>query len=73
MPYEPCQYYVAFDGIDTLARSKDEALAIAECLATYENPENDPVSVFVFTGEGRSTMIAQISMVDGKLDTWLKR
>lgn len=72
MSYESPRYFISFQGRDFLARSLEECEALAECFVLMENPDEDSAQVFKFLSEGRSSMVAQVSVSDGKLDIWRK-
>jgi hypothetical protein len=62
-------FFVSWEGIESLARSDMEAHALALCRVKYA-VEDTSASVFRVKDEQVSTMVKQVSRVDGEIDIW---
>jgi hypothetical protein len=62
-------YFVSWEGIDTLARSLEEAHMLALCRVKYAE-DDTTASVYKVKGEQTSTMVEQVSRLEDQLDIW---
>lgn len=69
--YDPDNFpfFVSWEGIDSPARSMDEAHMLAFCRVRYAQYDTN-ASVFKVKDAQSSKMVEQVSRVDGTVDIW---
>lgn len=69
--YDPANFpfFVSWEGIDSLARSTDEAHMLALCRVKYAT-EDTSASVFKVKDTQSAKMVEQVTRTDGEIDIW---